>query len=136
MHSAHSLVRSAWSVGGFRALLNPRLTDGYAIAEFAIVLPALIAAAAVGMWSVNLCVKQVEMQGAVSTISRTAARGDDVRELVLAAGSRDIIMTVTQQDSLVTVKATQQIGIPFPGFHDDFRLTSVMTSALEDTNDE
>jgi hypothetical protein len=136
MHSAHSLVRSAWSVGGFRVLLNPRLTDGYAIAEFAIVLPALIATAAIGMWSINLCVQQVEMQGAVSTISRTAARGDDVRELILAAGSRGISVAVTQQDSLVTVKATQQIGIPFPAFHDVLRLTSIMTSSLEGTNDE
>ncbi len=134
MHLLHYLVPFRNDIRGFRRRLNPLGDAGYAVAEFAVVLPVLIFMTAIGMWSINVCVSQLELQSTVATISRTAARGDSVINLIDKAQENHIAVVVSSYDSVVSVNATKQVNFPLPALHDTVNLTASMTSSIESGN--
>lgn len=134
MHLLHFLVPFRNDMRGFRRRLNPLDDAGYAVAEFAVVLPVLIFMTAIGMWSINVCVSQLELQSTVATISRTAARGDSVIDLIDKAQAHHIAVIVSSHDSVVSVDATKQVNVPLSAVHDAVNLSASMTSSIEGGN--
>lgn len=100
--------------------------EGAAIAEFAIVLPALVLMAAAAFTAVSLVSVQVRLQNLAATAVRVVARGDalagPLRVDLDSAGE----MTVTLNGDLVSVRLDKAVRIL------DFPLT-VSASAVART---
>lgn len=134
MLSPQSLASKIHLLRGFRRVLNPHDAGGYAVAEFAMVLPGIVMVTALGAWTVRLEMDQLHIQATAQTIARTAARGDAITELIAAAHSSGIDVAVAVEASQVTVRVSQNVPLPLPALHEVLTLTSTTTSMLEGFN--
>jgi Flp pilus assembly protein TadG len=88
-----------------------RLRDhsGVAVAEFAVVLPLLVALAAAAFNAVALAATQVRMQSVAATTARVVARGDDLSQPLRRQLDATGDMTVTLNGDLVTVRLARTV---------------------------
>lgn len=93
---------------GRRGALRPRAPDGgYATAELAVLLPALVLLLAVLLWGVQAGAAQLRCVDAAREGARAAARGEPaeaVREAALRAGPPGARVRVDEEGELVRVR--------------------------------
>lgn len=131
MHSAHFSVVNKLPLRRFSRFLNLRNSGGYAVAEFAIVLPALTFVTFLGIFSINVCIHQLEIQSVSAVIARTASRGDMIDTQTSKANRRGIRLSITRDTATVTVIASQEIPFPFPGVHTGIQLKATSAELIE-----
>lgn len=118
------LARSRWlrRCHSLRHLRIHRVTDddGYAIAEFAVVLPALVMLA-FGLLSIlGIGAAQISLNAHCADITRIIARGDELPDsLIHDAG---IKMQVDRHDGLLDVRLSKSRTYSLLGFTQDFTL--------------
>jgi hypothetical protein len=97
-----------------RLLRSLALDAGFATAEFAVVLPAVIFMGAVLIWALSLCVTQLQIESAAYSATRELIRGDKIPTSLLAAlpPNSTISQEVSGDVLTVSVSARQTIGIP------------------------
>ena len=57
-------------------------THGFAVAEFAIVIPAIIMIAVISLWLLSLCIRQVQLETAAGSIARELSRHNSNPEVI------------------------------------------------------
>lgn len=131
MRSVRSLAPKASWLRRSRGSLDLRNSSGYAVAEFAVVLPALIFITFLGMWCINVGMHQLHIQSISAAVARTASRGDSINAQVDAARSEGIHLNMQRDATTITVSAAQEVEISFPGLHTGIQLTAFSSELIE-----
>lgn len=131
MRSVLSLAPKASWLRRSRDSLDLRNSSGYAVAEFAVVLPALIFITFIGMWCINVGIHQLHIQSISAAVARTASRGDSINAQVSAARSEGIHIEMVRDATTITVSAAQEVEISFPGMHTGIHLSSSSSELIE-----
>lgn len=61
-----------------RLLQKINKSEGYAVAEFAVTLPALLGVVGISFWTLGLAVNKFEQENLTSNAARILARGEDL----------------------------------------------------------
>lgn len=133
MHSRQSLDRSHtwWSSRKYSQLhhVNFQNAAGYAIAEFAIVMPALVALG-IGLLSVlGIGAEQISLHAKCVEVTRILARGDSLPAVI--AMDPKFNFTVKRSDGLVDVTMEKSKQFSIFAFHYNVTLTA-HSSALDE----
>jgi hypothetical protein len=86
--------------------------DGYAIAEFAIIIPILISLFAMGIWAIGISVKKFEMENYTNNLVRTLARGEKASEELMNAAPQGININVASKQDRIRVESVFITQIP------------------------
>jgi hypothetical protein len=89
---------------------------GTATAELAVVLPAVVLLAVLGVWSVLVGAAQLRCTDAAGVGARALARGEppeDVRRVVAEVAPRDATVVLGSDGDLVSVEV--RVLVPLPG---------------------
>lgn len=105
--------------------------SGYAVAELAMVLPALVMVAFLGLWIVNLGITELTMQTQVSQIARSLARGEKAQPEIDRATASGAALEITSDGSYMSVTVTRGIRVPLPNLDKQFVLHASSTARNE-----
>ena len=111
-------------------------THGYAIAEFAMALPALLIVVAMSISLISLTVTQIKLESAAALGARIVGRGDPIPDSFrnsLPEGT-DIIVTPEIEVVEVTLKTTKNSGLAI--FPYQLELTASARARLEPVFEE
>ncbi len=111
-------------------------THGYAIAEFAMALPALLIVVAMSISLISLTVTQIKLESAAALGARIVGRGDPIPDSFrnsLPEGT-DIIVTPEIEVVEVTLKTTKNFGLAI--FPYQLELTASACARLEPVFEE
>ncbi len=116
---------------GCRSLLDPRKSQGYAIAELAVVLPAIVMVAFIGLWGMSVGATNIKLRDMTMTIARSAARGDAVSDQIDSAHKQGIDIHMTTDSELVHVDAMKTVSLRIPIFNRAIDVSASSTALLE-----
>ena len=105
--------------------------SGYAVAELAIVLPALVMVVFLGLWIVNLGIREFAIQTQVSQIARSLARGEKAQLEIDKAIASGVVVDVNRDNTYVTVIGTRGIRVPLPNMDKELVLHASSTARDE-----
>jgi hypothetical protein len=108
---------------------GPRKADGYAVAEFAVTLPALISICASCVWIIGLGITKFQLENIVSTAARVVARGEQLDEKFIELAPTGTSIEVFTNSDRIRVEAKLIKPIPFTTRH--LELHSAVESILE-----
>ena len=85
---------------------------GFAVAEFAVVLPAVICLVSIFIWILSLCITQIQLVTAAGQIARTVSRGGDAVaiEKSLPIGTT---VSVLKDTEVINVLVSNKRKFPF-----------------------
>jgi hypothetical protein len=106
-------------------------THGYAVAEFAIAIPALLFVFAISLSGVGLTVTQIKLESAAALGARMAGRGDQIPESFLSSLPSGTEVIITSENEVVEVKLTNLKEIGFKNFPLSVELTATSRARLE-----
>jgi uncharacterized membrane protein (Fun14 family) len=106
-------------------------SHGYAVAEFAITLPALIGVFSICLWVIGLGVTKIELENISNNAARTIARGESINQDKLPTGLK---LEVIQQDSQITAHAKIVRDIPIIKRTIELSATAHSISEIYDSN--
>lgn len=89
-----------------KSLRSFALDHGYATAEFAVLMPAVVLVGAVLLWVFSLVISQFQIQSASYAIARNLARGQQINILGMNKLPSSYQVQKVFEDGLVTVKVT------------------------------
>lgn len=111
-------------------------THGFAVAEFAIVLPAILFVAALAMSMIGITVTQIQLESSAALGARIIGRGDPLPD-----SFRNALPSGTQIESVpdgdvveVILRTSRSIGLPF--LSHSFELTAKARARLEPVFEE
>lgn len=110
--------------------------SGYAVAEMAMVLPALVMVMFLGLWIVNLGICEFTLQTQVSQVARTLARGEKAQLEIDKAASNGAVLTVSNDSAFVSVMGTRALRVPLPNLDKELILHASATARNEGFADE
>ncbi len=88
-------------------------SDGYAIAEFAITIPALISVCALCFWVIGLSVSKLQLENLVSNAARIAARGEPLDPKLFESAPLGTSLEVITNADQIRVEAILIKEVPF-----------------------
>ncbi len=91
-----------------------RITDsaGYAVAEFAITLPALLSIFGLGIWFFGVAATQIEIENISNNIARAIARGESISNFEQQLSIRGISFTIDESENWIKVSTQTVRQIP------------------------
>ncbi len=84
-------------------------SDGYAVAEFAITLPALLGVVGILFWTIGLGISKFKQENLTSNAARILARGE---ALPASYQSDEIAWTITEHNGRITVTSRVNKLVP------------------------
>ena len=109
--------------------LHIKQDNGYAIAEFAVVLPALLMVG-LGLVSVlGIGATQISLNSRCAEVTRIIARGDQIPDSI--ARDTSTLIHVERHDGLLDVTLSEKKSFSLLGLHQDLVLTA-QASALDE----
>lgn len=106
-------------------------TQGFAVAEFAVTLPAILFVTAISMWSVTLCVKQVQLETAAGSIAREISRNNSSHDLIMRLTPDEAKMSSQTKDDLIAVHLEKAERFPLSIFPLTVTLRATSQAMLE-----
>jgi len=85
---------------------------GFAVAEFAVVLPAVIFLVSIFMWILSLCITQIQLVTAAGQIVRTVSRGGDAR-VIENSLPKGTTVRVSKDSEVFNVLVSNNQRLPF-----------------------
>jgi hypothetical protein len=104
---------------------------GYAIAEFAIAIPALLFVLAISLSVVGLTITQIKLESAATLGARMVGRGDQIPESFLNSLPAGTEVVINSEIEVVEVKLTNLKEIGFKSFPLSVELTATSRARLE-----
>ena len=77
--------------------------NGYAVAEFAITVPALVAISSICFWVVGVSVNKFQIDNYANQAARTIARGETLSDEFLASGPKGMAITLNENENKIRV---------------------------------
>ena len=96
--------------------------DGYAVAEFAVVIPASISVLGVSLWLIGISLTKFELQNYANNAARLIARGETPSAEFLAGAPSGMELNVTENEN--QIKVLTQVMQTLPIFNKQIQLTS------------
>jgi len=113
-----------------KLLRNFALDHGYATAEFAVVLPAVVFVGALILWVFSLLITQFQIQSASYEMARNLARGQDISTAVNKFPSDFKLQKIVESDNVIVKisvrKSLMNRHVPW-----GIELAALATSQLE-----
>lgn len=103
--------------------------DGYAVAEFAITLPALISVFAICLWSIGFGITKFQLESYTHSVARTLARGEQVSETAKENAPEKLQVNVSQNNGRIQV--TTSVLKTLPILKKEIKLTSYAEAMSE-----
>lgn len=113
----------------FRFPSKYRSSDGYAVAEFAVTLPALLSVVGICFWTIGLAVTKFEQENLTSNAARILARGQDLPEDYFNRESANITWQVSESNGRINIST--QIYKTIPILNKQIELSSFAESLSE-----
>lgn len=123
------MISPRWSRA--RLLRSFALDRGFATAEFAVVLPAVIFVGAIILWVLSLFITQLQIQSASYVIARNVARGQQESAFAHEHIPTEFRVQKTIQNNLVTVKVSVRKSVLNQRIPWAVELSAVAVSELE-----
>lgn len=103
--------------------------DGYAVAEFAVVIPALLSVLGLSLWLIAISLTKIELQNYANNAARLIARGETSSAEFLAGAPSGMELNVTENENQIRVLT--QVMQTLPIFNKQIQLTSEATALSE-----
>lgn len=123
------MILPRWSRA--RLLRSFALDRGFATAEFAVVLPAVIFIGAIILWVLSLFITQLQIQSASYVIARNVARDQQESSFAHEHIPTEFKVQKTIQNNLVTVKVSVRKSVLNQRIPWAVELSAVTVSELE-----
>lgn len=107
-------------------------SHGYAVAEFAITLPVLIALFSICVWIIGLGVTKIQLENISNNVARTVARGELFEQTKSISG---LTVEVTELGNTVGVQAKVKRTIPLLNKEIELTATAKSISEIYDSNE-
>lgn len=91
---------------------NRSKDDGYAVAELAITLPALMSVFAICLWSLGIGLTKLQIESYTISVARTLARGEAISEVAKSNAPRGMQIQINELNNRINVKTSVQKQIP------------------------
>ncbi len=111
--------------------LHSSADSGYAVAEFAMVFPALVMVLFFGFWIVQVGLNEYSLQTEVTQIARAIARGDNSAPQIAEAAIHGVTFDITTQNNVTSVVGKRSIHCPAPLRGQSFELKAVAAAQNE-----
>jgi len=98
-----------------RLLRSLALDAGFATAEFAVVLPAVIFIGSIFVWVLSLCVTQLQIESAAYWATRELIRGDKIPARLIDALPHNSTLREQRSGNILTVTVATKRTIRIPG---------------------
>lgn len=112
-----------------RLLQKINKSEGFAVAEFAVTLPALLGVVGISFWTLGLAVNKFEQENLTSNAARILARGEDLPPDYF--NSKQTQLSVQVIESNGRIRVTTQMLKTIPLIEKQIELTSSAESLSE-----